>query len=35
VILYVHEPGHPLVAAAREVRRWYLTDGDRDDETMG
>ena len=35
VILYVHDPDHPLVAAAREARRWYLTDGDRDDETMG
>jgi hypothetical protein len=35
VILYVHDPDHPLVAAAREPRRWYLTDGDRDDETMG
>jgi GNAT superfamily N-acetyltransferase len=35
VILYVHDPDHPLVAAAREPRRWYFTDGDRDDETMG
>lgn len=35
VILHVHRPEHPLVAAARDVRRWYLTDGDRDDETMG
>lgn len=35
VILCVHRPEHPLVAAARDLRRWYLTDGDRDDETMG
>jgi len=35
VILHAHDPGHPLVAAAREPRRWYFTDGDRDDETMG
>jgi GNAT superfamily N-acetyltransferase len=35
VILYAHDPDHPLVAAAREPKRWYFTDGDRDDETMG
>ena len=35
VILYAHQPDHPLVAAARVPRRWYFTDGDRDDETMG
>jgi hypothetical protein len=35
VILYPLVPEHPLVAAAREVRSWYFTDGDRDDETMG
>jgi len=35
VILHVHDPAHPLVAAAREPARWYFTDGDRDDETMG
>ncbi|MBL8862867.1 MAG: GNAT family N-acetyltransferase [Planctomycetes bacterium] len=35
VIVHVHDPGHPLAAAAREPSRWYLTDGDRDDETMG
>jgi len=35
VILYPHRPDHPLVAAARDTSRWYFTDGDRDDETMG
>jgi len=35
VILYVHDPEHPLVAAARTPSGWYFTDGDRDDETMG
>lgn len=35
LILNVHHPEHPLAAAARDARRWYLTDGDRDDETMG
>ena len=35
VILHVLQPEHPLVAAARTPERWYFTDGDRDDETMG
>lgn len=35
VILHPHAPDHPLVRAARDTRGWYLTDGDRDDETMG
>jgi GNAT superfamily N-acetyltransferase len=35
VILHVHDAEHPLVAAAREPKRWYFTDGDRDDETLG
>jgi len=35
VIVHVLRPDHPLAAAARDARRWYLTDGDRDDETMG
>lgn len=35
VILYPHAAQHELVRAARDVRTWYLTDGDRDDETMG
>lgn len=35
VILHPLQPEHPLVAAARDTSRWYFTDGDRDDETMG
>jgi GNAT superfamily N-acetyltransferase len=35
VILHPLAPQHPLVAAARDASRWYFTDGDRDDETMG
>lgn len=35
VILYTHQPDHPLARAGRDASRWYLTDGDRDDETMG
>ncbi len=35
VILYRHDDQHPLTRAARQVEGWYLTDGDRDDETMG
>lgn len=35
VILYTHDASHPLARAARDPSRWYLTDGDRDDETMG
>ena len=35
VILHVHQAEHALVAAARDPRSWYFTDGDRDDETMG
>ena len=35
VILHVHDPAHPLAGAGRDASRWYLTDGDRDDETMG
>lgn len=35
VIAHVNDARHPLAAAARNPRRWYLTDGDRDDETMG
>ena len=35
IILFPLEPAHPLVAAARDTKRWYFTDGDRDDETMG
>jgi hypothetical protein len=35
VILHTNRPEHPLARAARDASRWYLTDGDRDDETMG
>ncbi len=35
IILHPLVADHPLVAAAREPSRWYFTDGDRDDETMG
>lgn len=35
VIVYVHQPEHPLARAALDAKGWYLTDGDRDDETMG
>jgi GNAT superfamily N-acetyltransferase len=35
VILHVNAPDHPVARAARDARAWYLTDGDRDDETMG
>jgi len=35
VILYTHAADHPLARAGRDASRWYLTDGDRDDETMG
>lgn len=35
VILYPHQPQHPLALAGLNAASWYLTDGDRDDETMG
>ncbi|MBK7877285.1 MAG: GNAT family N-acetyltransferase [Planctomycetes bacterium] len=35
VIAWVNDPGHPLARAARDASQWYLTDGDRDDETVG
>jgi hypothetical protein len=35
VILHPHQADHPLTNAARQAENWYLTDGDRDDETMG
>jgi len=35
VIAFVHQPEHPLAVAARDASGWYLTDGDRDDETVG
>jgi hypothetical protein len=30
-----NDPAHPVAAAALDARAWYLTDGDRDDETVG
>lgn len=35
VIRHLHRPDHPLAAASANASSWYLTDGDRDDETMG
>lgn len=35
VILWTNDAGHALSTSARDAARWYLTDGDRDDETMG
>lgn len=35
VIVNVLDPAHPLSRAALDPTSWYLTDGDRDDETMG
>jgi GNAT superfamily N-acetyltransferase len=29
------QPDHPLARAAADASKWYFTDGDRDDETMG
>ncbi|MEM7515606.1 MAG: GNAT family N-acetyltransferase [Planctomycetota bacterium] len=35
VILYTHQADHPVAVAARDASAWFLTDGDRDDETVG
>ncbi len=35
VILHTHQVDHRLAKAAAQASRWYFTDGDRDDETMG
>lgn len=35
VIAWQNDPDHPLAQAALDARGWYLTDGDRDDETVG
>ncbi len=35
VILHPGDASHRLTVAARDATRWYFTDGDRDDETMG
>ena len=35
VIAHVHDEASAAAAAVRDASRWYFTDGDRDDETMG
>jgi GNAT superfamily N-acetyltransferase len=35
VIAWINQPEHPLARAALDAARWHLTDGDRDDETVG
>ena len=35
VILYRHDREHPLAKAGMDASGWHLTDGDRDDETVG
>ncbi len=35
VIHYTQDPDHPVARAGADASRWYLTDGDRDDETVG
>jgi hypothetical protein len=35
VILYTHDPQHPVAQLAQDARLWWFTDADRDDETMG
>lgn len=35
VITWTNDPAHPLARAASRASEWYLTDGDRDDETLG
>lgn len=35
VILYRHDRQHPAFADGVDAASWYLTDGDRDDETVG
>jgi hypothetical protein len=35
VISYLHDRHHPVARAMLDARTWYLTDGDRDDATMG
>lgn len=35
VIVQPLQPDHPLTRAAADPSKWYFTDGDRDDETMG
>jgi GNAT superfamily N-acetyltransferase len=35
VIAWPNDPDHPIAQAVLDARGWYLTDGDRDDETVG
>lgn len=35
VISYIHRDTEPVARAMLDARSWYLTDGDRDDATMG
>ncbi len=35
VIAWTNDAEHPLSRAATDASAWYLTDGDRDDETVG
>jgi len=35
VISYLHRADDPVARAMLDASRWYLTDGDRDDATMG
>ena len=35
VIRYLHDREHALAEPTSDASRWYVTDGDRDDESMG
>jgi hypothetical protein len=35
VYVFIQDEDHPLAKEALDASKWYLTDGDRDDETMG
>ncbi len=35
VIAWQNDPSHPIAKSLLDARGWYLTDGDRDDETVG
>lgn len=35
VIAHIHAPSHPAAQEALDASRWWFTDADRDDETMG
>ena len=34
IILHVLDPSHPIVPLARDPKRWFFTDGDRDAEVV-